>query len=45
MPAECKDDGQGPRCGEPDRADIFQGIYCACERPASPQPTAPKGRD
>jgi DNA (cytosine-5)-methyltransferase 1 len=22
----------GPRCGEPTRADIFAGIYCSCER-------------
>jgi len=39
----CKDDYQGPRCGSPTRTEIFQGIYCACERPQ--QTPAPKGRD
>ncbi|WP_165547134.1 hypothetical protein [Kribbella sindirgiensis] len=45
---ECQDNYQGPRCGTPTRADMFQGIYCACERPQQEQPqptTTPKGDD
>lgn len=36
LPSSGPCDGKGPRCGEPSRADIFQGIYCKCELGMAP---------